>query len=147
MFFSDGIGGVGIGRRAFVSRDHEIGILAIANHDLLRVDHFGPDDIVSDRQQRADEQLVAGLAFDQPAIAVTHRIGKLLGIEAAFGSGRHNYRILDPLGLHQAQHFGAEVIAPVRPAQPAARNRAGAQVDAFYPPRIDEDFAPGQRLG
>src|SRR5690606_16585707 len=47
----------------------------------------------------------------------------------------------------QPEHFGAEVVAPVRPAQTAAGDGAGAQVNAFDPPRIDEDLAPRHRLG
>ena len=137
-FLGNSIGGVGEGRGALVGGDHEIGILAVADDHRLGMDDFSLSDIVGDRQQRADEQLVAFLALGQPAIAPTSfgpvRIGQLLGIEPAFGSGRHNHRVFDLLGFHQPKHFGAEIVAPVRPAQTATGNRARAQMNAFNPP-------------
>ena len=105
------------------------------------------DDVVGDRQQRADEDLVARLALGRPPVAVARGVGKLLGIEAALGPGWDDDRVLDPLRLHQAENLGAEVVAPVGPAQPAARDRPGAQVNALDPPRIDGDLAPRHRLG
>jgi hypothetical protein len=56
---------------------------------------------------------------------------QLLGIEAALGAGRHDHRVLDQLRLHQAEDLGAEIVAPVGPAQAAAGDRAAAQVDAL----------------
>jgi len=100
------------------------------------------DDVVGDRQQRADEDPVAFGAFRQPRVAIDRGGGELLGVEAALGAGRHDHRILDALRLHQPEDFGAEVVTPIRPAQAAACNRAGAQVDALDPRRIDPDLAP-----
>ena len=71
----------------------------------------------------------------------------LLGIEAALGAHRHDHGVLDLLRLDQAQNFGAEILAPVGPADAAARHLAEAQMHAFHLGRIDENFAPGARRG
>jgi hypothetical protein len=47
---------------------------------------------------------------------------------------------LHHLRLDQAQHLGAEVVTAIRPAQPAARDRAEAQVHALEPGRVHEDL-------
>src|SRR3546814_6676022 len=78
-------------------------------HDLAA------NDIVGDRQQRADEDAIAFLPLGEPCVAVERRIGQRLRIEAALRAGRHDDGILDPLRLHQAEDFGAEVVAPVGP--------------------------------
>jgi hypothetical protein len=67
--------------------------------------------------------------------------------EAALRADRHDDRVLDHLRLHQAQHLGAEILAPVRPAQAAARHAAAAQVDAFHARRIDEISNIGRGSG
>ena len=51
------------------------------------------------------------------------------------------------LRLHQAEDLRAVVVAAVGPAQAAARDRTGTQVDAFDPARIDEDLTPRHGLG
>jgi hypothetical protein len=96
--------------------------------------------------KRADEDAVAFGPFGQPRVAVRRR-RQLLGIEAALGAGRHDHGILHHLRLHQAQDFGAEIVAPVGPAQAAAGDRPAAQMDALDARRIDPDLAPRQRLG
>ena len=60
-------------------------------------------------------------------------VGQLLGVEAALGAGRHDDGVLDHLRLDQPEDLGAEVLAPVGPAQPAAGHRAEAQVHALDP--------------
>ena len=106
------------------------------------MDDLVPHDIVGEREQAADEYLVGRLPFGSPGVAVAARIGQLLGIEAALGAGGHDNGVLHPLRLHQAEDLGAEIVAPVRPAYPAACDRPGAQVDAFHSARIDEDLPP-----
>ena len=69
-----------------------------------------------------------------PSASQASRFGggrQLLGIEAALGAGRDDHRILDHLRLHQAEDLGAEIVAPVGPAEAAAGDRAAAQVDAL----------------
>ena len=143
----DAVRDVGEGRGALVGGDHEIGVLPVKRGDALRVHHPPGDDVVGDRQQRADEDFIGGAALGGPTLAVDRGAGELLGIEPALRARRHDHRVLDALGLHQPENLGAEVIAPVGPAQPPARHRARAQVDALDPPRIDENLAPWQRLG
>ncbi len=46
------------------------------------------------------------------------------GNETALGADRHDHRVLHLLRLHQPQHLGAEVLAPVGPAQAAAGDLA-----------------------
>ena len=46
--------------------------------------------------------------------------------------------------LHQAQDFGAEIVATVGPAQAATGDRAGAQMDALDARAVHPDFTPGQ---
>ena len=108
------------------------------------MDDLVVDEIVGDRQQRADEDAVALGAFREPGVAVRHR-RQLLGIEAALGAGRNDHRILDQLRLHQAEDLGAEIVAPVGPAKAAAGDRAAAQVDALDARAVDPDLAPRHR--
>ena len=73
--------------------------------------------------------------------------GGRLSDEAALGADRHDDGVLHHLRLHQAQHLGAEVLAPVGPAHAAARDLAAAQVHALDSGRVDEDLEerPRQR--
>src|SRR3546814_1105763 len=82
------------------------------------MDDITLDDIVGDREQRADEDSIAFGAFGNPGIAIGGG-GKALGVEAAFRAGRHDHRVLGALCLHQPQDLGAEIVAPVGPAKPA----------------------------
>jgi len=137
----DGVGDIGESRGALVGGDDEIGVLAVVNHHTIRVHDLIVDEIVGDRQQRADEDPIAFGAFGEPRVAVRRR-RQLLGIESAFGAGRNDDGILDQLRLHEAEDFGPEIVAPVGPAQSASRDRSAAQVDSFDPGRIDPDLAP-----
>src|SRR3546814_2450498 len=67
--------------------------------------------------------------------------------EAALRTVRHDHRVLHHLRPDQAQHRGAEVLAPVRPAQAAAGDWAEAQVGTFHARAVDEDLAIRPRLG
>ena len=140
--FRDAIGNIGKARRALVRSDHEIRVLPVMDNHAFGVNDFIIHDVVGDRQQGADEHFVAGLAFGGPRFAVLVRRWQQLGVEAALCARWHNDGILDPLGFHQAEDFGAEIVPPVRPAKAAAGHWPGAQVDAFHPARIDENLAP-----
>ena len=131
LFRRQRIGRVGESRSALVGGDHEIGVLPIEHHHARRMHHRAIDDIVGEREQRADEELVAFAPFIGPCVAVLCGVGQLLGIETALGPGGHDHGVFDALRLHQAQHLGAEIVAPVGPAQAPARHRPGAQVDAL----------------
>ncbi len=126
------IGRVGEGRRSLVSRDHQVGVVPVAADHVGGRDQFLDIQVVSDVQKAPYEALVAVGDFRPHGVAVTAP-GQLLDHESALGADRHDHGVLDVLRLHQAQHLGAEILLAVRPAQPAARHRAHAQVDAFNP--------------
>ncbi|MCY1168558.1 hypothetical protein D9M73_85560 [compost metagenome] len=146
MLERDRVGDVGEGCCALIGGNHEIGVIAVMDDHVGRMHHRTLDDIVGDRQQRADEHAVAFGALRQPRIAVGGG-WQLLGVEATLGTGRHDHGVLDALRLHQAQDFGAEVVASVGPAQAAACDWPRAQVDALDSRRIDPDFAPWHGRG
>ena len=103
-------------------------------------------DIVGDVEQRRNEQFVCRDALslhDLSRGALRHQFRH----EAAFCSDRHNHGILDLLRLHQPENFGAEILWPIGPANPAARHFAKAHVHAFYARRVDKDLVKraGQR--
>ena len=143
----DRVGEVGERRRALVGRDHQVRVVAVVPDDVRRRDDHAVDEIVGDVEHRHDELAVGGLALGEPRIAVHRRVGQLLGVEAALGADRHDDRVLDLLGLDQPEHLGAEVLLPVAPAQPAARDRAEPQVHALDARRVHPDLVlrPGQR--
>ena len=86
----------------------------------------------------ADEQAVAGL--DLGARAARRSAGGRLTTKPPFAPDGHDHRVLHPLRLHEPEHFGAEVFAPVRPADAAARDLARAQVHALDARRVHEDL-------
>ena len=94
-------------------------------------------DVVGQVEQAADERPVAGDDLVGQRLAVRRRP---LDHEAALGADGHDQRVLDHLRLHQAEDLRAEVLAAVRPAQPAAGDRAAAQVHALDARRVDEDL-------
>src|SRR5439155_10348003 len=96
-------------------------------------------------EQAVDEQSVAGHAFGELRVAVA-TTGWALDEEATLGTDRHDDGVLHHLRLNKPEHFSAEVFAPVRPAQAAARDRTEAQVHAFHAWRVDEDLAVRFRL-
>src|SRR3546814_7918603 len=97
---------------------------------MLGMDDRAVHDIVRDRQQRADIGAVGLGPLLHPTIAVAGR-RQLLGIKAALRAGRDDDRVLHHLRLDQAHDLGTEIIAPVGPANAAARDRPPAQVNAF----------------
>ena len=141
----DLVGDVGEGGRALVGGDHQIGIVAVVAHHVARRHDLAVLDVVGDVEQRRDEDAVGGdaLLLDLLAAAGARQ---LLGQEAALGARRHDDGVLDELRAHEAQHLGAEVLRPVRPADAAARDRREAQVDALDARRVDPDLAERARL-
>ena len=140
------VGDVGEGRRALVGGHHQVRIVAVATDHLRRRDDLAFDDVVGDVEQRRDEGAIALDAFALHLFAAGAG-GHALGHEAALGADRDDQRVLDVLRLHQAQHFGTEVFAAIRPANAAASHLAHAQVNAFDARRINKDLEgrPGLR--
>ena len=71
----------------------------------------------------------------------------MLAHEAALGPGRDDDRVLHLLGLGQPQDLGAEVLPPVRPAQPATGHGREPQVHGLQPRRVDERLEPRPWVG
>ena len=115
------------------------------DHDARRRDDLAVGrKVVGDVEQAAEEGLVGADPLGADGVRGP-ALGQLLGIEPALGADRHDHRVLHLLGFHQAEHLGAEVVAPVGPAQATARHRAKAQVDALDIDSPDKDLAV--RLG
>ena len=140
------VGRVGERRGALVRRDYQVRVVAIPADHAGRRYHPVAVDVVGYVQHAGDERLVAGQHLGLVRLAVG-RVRQPLAHEAALGAGRDDDRVLDLLRLDQAEHLGAEVLEPVRPAQPAARHPAEAQVHCLQPGRVDEDLELGPRLG
>ena len=145
-FERNGVGGVGKARGALVGGHHQIGVVAVAAAHVRRRQHDVAVEIVGDVEQGRDEDLVAGGAFAQHGLAVGAE-RDLPRHERALGADRHDDGVLDLLRLDQAEHFGAEILGPVGPAQAAAGDGAEAQMQALDARRIDEDLAERSRRG
>ena len=141
------VGQVGEGRGALVGRDHQVRIVPVVAENVGRWHHGAVDDVVGHIQQAGDEQLIAGHALVQPGLPVDSGVGQPLAVETALGADRHDHRVLDHLRLDQSQNLGAEVLGPVRPAQPAAGHRPIPQVHPLQPRRVDEDLELRPRSG
>ena len=146
----DAVGDVGEGGRALVGGDDEVDVVAVVAHHVLGRHRRAGHPVVGDVEQAGDEHPVGRLALLQPRLAVDRGVGQLLGVEPALGAGRHDDGVLHHLRLDQAEDLGAEVLAPVAPAQPAAGDRAEAQVHALDPRAVDPDLelrARGRQVG
>ncbi len=143
----DAVGGIGERGGALVGSYDQIRIVHVMTHHALRRHDLVVDDVVGDVQQAIDETLVAGHALGEPGVTVDRRVRQLLGEETTLGADRHDHGVLHHLRLDQAQHFGAEVFATVRPAQATTGHRAEAQVGTFHARAADEDLAVRARLG
>ena len=128
----DTVGDIGERGSALVRCHHQVGILLVLRHNVLRAHDTDFGAVVGNVQQAPDEQLVA---LDALLLHLVpgHLRPQLLRHEATLGADRHDHRVLYLLGFHQAQHLGAEILQPVGPAQPAPRHLAAAQVNAFHP--------------
>ncbi len=140
------VGRVGEGGGSLVGGDHEIGVITVKAEHVMGRHKLVVDQIVGDLQETGDEQLVGAGAFGEDFFARSAG-GEFLRYEAALGADRHDYRILDVLGLHQTEDLGAEILRTVGPAQTTAGDHATAQVDAFDVGRVDEDLGEGARVG
>ena len=123
---------------ALIRRDHEIRIIAIAPYDTGWCHDLAVHDIVRDIEKTRDKRLVTLDTIGENRVAVAMR--RPLREKSALRPGRHNDRVLHDLRLHQAKDFGTEVLATVRPSQPAPRNVAGTQVYAFNFGRVHKNL-------
>ena len=113
---------------------------------LRRSDDGLADAVVGEIEQSAQIILVAGDALFHERVAIGRR-RRLLQHEAALRAHRDDHDVLHLLRLDEAQHLGAEILGPIRPAQPAARDLAESKVHALEPRRVDEDLEHRLRLG
>ena len=118
--------------RALVRRDHQVRVVGVVPDHPGRRHHLARVQVVGHLEHGADERAVAGQHLGLVRLAVGG-VRQPLADEAALGPGRHDDRVLHLLGLGQAEDLGAEVLAPVRPAQPAAGHRGEPQVHRFQP--------------
>ena len=150
----DLVGDVAERRRALVGGDDEVGVVAVVDDGGGRVDDGGlpgppgvarrADEVVREVEQAADERPVALDHLGAQPLGVA---GRPLDDEAPLRAVRHDDRVLDHLGLHQAEDLGAEVLPAVAPAQPAAGDVAAAQVHPLDAGPADPDLVlrPRQR--
>ena len=144
VLLRDPVGRVGERRRALVGRDDQVRVVAVVADDVPRRHDLAVRDRVGHVEQAADERAVAADDLLEQRLA---RGRRALHDEAALRADRHDQRVLDHLRLHQPEDLRAEVLAPVRPAQAAARDAAAAQVHALDARRVHEDLEarPRQR--
>ena len=143
VFRGDAVGDVGKAGRALVRGNYQIRVVAIMAQHAFRRHDLAVDQVVGDVEHAAQERLIAGNAFLHQRIAVACR--RLLQHEAALCPDRHDDHVLHHLRLHQAEHFGAEVLHAVGPADAAARDVAAAQVHGLHSRRVHPDLE--ERLG
>ena len=134
---------VGERRGALVGGDDEVGVVPVVAHDAVRRHDPAVDHVVGDVEQPADERPVAGRDLGVQRVPAR---GWRLHDEPALGADRHDDGVLDGLRLGEPEDLGAEVLRPVRPAQPAAGDGAAPQVHALDPGGVDEDLEHGPRL-
>ena len=121
------IGYIREGSSALIGSHHQIGIIAVAAHHILRRYHLTLHKIITDIQKSLYIQHITGYTLLQPRLsASSHR--SLLGNKASFGPRGHYHGIFNLLGLNQPQYLGAIILKPVRPAQASAGYLAAAQM-------------------
>ena len=138
------VGRVGERRRALVRGHHQVRVVTVMTDYPGGRHHLPGVQVVGDVQHRGDEHPVAGQHLTQVGLPGSG-IGQPLADEAAFGAGRDDDGILHLLRLRQAEHLGAEILRPVRPAQAAARDVGESKVHALEPGRVDEELEPRPR--
>ena len=124
------VGNIGECRRAFVSRNHQVGIIIIVTNHILRRYNLPFDQIIGYVQQGTDKRLIAGNPFCHKRIAAAV-FRQALGDKTAFGTHRYDDRIFNLLGFYQSQHLGAEIITAIRPAQTTTGHPATPQMHTF----------------
>ncbi|NCL74427.1 hypothetical protein AIIKEEIJ_01872 [Rhodococcus sp. YH1] len=149
----DLVGEVGEGGGALVRGDHEVRVVPVAaDHPRWRHGHAaGAVEVVGDVEQARDEPPVAGLPLRAHRLPVGGRVpGRRDGAldhEAPLGTDGDDDGVLHGLGLGEPEDLGAEVLAPVRPAQAAAGNGAEAHVHTLDVGCVDEHLELRSRLG
>ncbi len=136
------VGEVGEACGALVRRDHQVAVRLVPADQARPADGDTVDPVVHERQQRPHELRVTGPG----------QRGQLVGVrrwtpqdEAALGAVRHDDGVLDPLGLHQAENLGAQVLLAVGPPDAAPGQPRPAKMQRVEPPGTDEGLRLGNR--
>ncbi|MCY1233135.1 hypothetical protein D9M72_456600 [compost metagenome] len=136
---------------SLVGSDDKVVVVVVVADDVGRRNHRfavrSRDQVIREVQKTTDERLVAFHALRHPRRPVDGRVRELLGEESALGAGGNDDGIFDGLCFNKAKDFGAEVLAPVGPAQPATGHLAEAQVHALHSGRVHPDFIHRAREG
>ena len=126
-------------RSTLVGSNNEIRIVRVVYSQFR-----GPENtrfilIVRNFQQCCNKVLVAGFTQLKPR-GLIKMLYRLANNEATFSTNGNNNRIFNLLRFNEPQNFGPEILAPIRPAQPAARYRATSQVNPLDPGGVDINF-------
>ena len=141
------VGDVREGRRALVGGDHQIRVVLVMAHHIERRHDLAGLEVVRQVEKPADEGPIAGDAFLEERLPAGLRGRRSLDHETALRPDRHDDRVLHLLGLDETEDLRAEVLAPIRPPETAARDLAEAQMHAFDARAVDEDLAERPRQG
>ena len=133
----DRVGRVRERRGALVGGHDEVRVVLVEGAHARGTHDLAADDVVGHVEHAADQRRVAQPHLLAQRVAIGRRVAQ---DEPALGAHGHDHRVLDHLGLHQAEHLGAVVLAAVGPADPAARHVPAAQVDALDLRVVDEDL-------
>ncbi len=136
------VGEIGEARRALVRGDHEVAVRPVMADHARAADGCAVDPVVHEGQQRPHELRVAGPGQRGELVGVRRRTAQH---EAALGAVRHDDGVLDPLGLHQAENLGAQVLLAVGPPDAATGQRSPAKMHRVEQPGTDEGFRLGHR--
>ena len=139
----EAVGDVREGRRALVRRDDEVGVVIVVARNVGRRDDLVARDIVRNIQHATDQGLVTGYDLLLQGLAASF-CGRALHHETTLRPDGDYHGVLHRLGLHEAEDLGPEVLAPVRPADPAAGDLSAAQVYPLGARGVDEDLEAGQ---
>ena len=130
-------------RRPLVRGHHEVRVGPVERADTRWMHDRSLDVVVREIQEPVHERHVLG---EHLRLELVRCARPAFQDEAALGSVRHDDRVLDLLGLHQAEDLGPVVLLPVGPPDATARDHAGPQMDRLHRRRIHEDLEQGERL-
>ena len=133
------VGDVRESRGSLVCGHYQVGVVLVVSHKVRGRHNRAPHNVVSQVEQPAKEQPVAGYALGQVGFAISRR-GRLFQYKTTLRADWHDDRVFHLLRFHQAQNFCTEIFAPVRPAQAPARHLATAQMHPLNTRRVDPDF-------
>ena len=100
-------------------------------HHAARRHNLAVLEVVGDIEQRRNEDAIGRDALLLNLIATT-AARQQLRQKSAFGAGGDDHGVLDELCAYQTQHFRAEILRPIRPADTATSDGRKAEMNAFH---------------